>query len=95
MTTKRTPGPWTHVARKGGWDGINSEDGQEICSLNLNNPENAAFIVRAVNAYDEMLSALKLAYKIIRGENSEGLPAEVLSKSIIGVAIKAAEGGQS
>jgi hypothetical protein len=55
----RTPGPWHVAGRKGGWDGVTAEDGTDICALEYNNPANAAFIVRAVNAHDALVAALE------------------------------------
>lgn len=45
--TKYTPGPWKHIAVKGGWNGVGTEDGQEICKLSLSEPANADLIAVA------------------------------------------------
>jgi hypothetical protein len=59
--TAHTPTPWKHVARPGGWDGVDGADGTPICQLEYNVPGNATFIVRAVNSHETLVSALREA----------------------------------
>lgn len=61
-----TPTPWEIAHYEGGLlEGLNfirSADGEEICSINDASEKakaNAAYIVRAVNAHEEMLLVLK------------------------------------
>lgn len=53
--SKATPGPWKHTGRKGGWDGVSSVDGTDICHLEFNNPSNATLIAAA----PDLLAALR------------------------------------
>ena len=53
--------PWRCVSVKGGWGGIADADDALVCKLSLNEPNNADFIVRAVNAHDDLLIAAKEA----------------------------------
>ena len=57
--------PWRRVSVRGGWDGIADPDGTTVCRLVLNEPDNADFIVRAVNAHDDLLFAAKEAAIVI------------------------------
>lgn len=56
-----TPGPWT--TRKDGT--IESKDGETVASF-VDQPGDAAFIVRACNSHEAMLEALKAACQDIR-----------------------------
>lgn len=60
MANQHTPTPWTFspmgmiIART-----VTDDDGDNLVLGSMNNPENAAFIVRAVNCYEELLEALR------------------------------------
>ncbi len=54
---KHTPGPWRHAGRKGGWDGVTSADGTDICALEYNNPANARLIAAAPDLLEALLEA--------------------------------------
>ena len=53
MKTSHTPGPWSHVAVEGGWDGVKSGDGL-ICRLAYNNPANAQLIAASPDLLDAL-----------------------------------------
>jgi hypothetical protein len=60
-----TPTPWKHAGRRGGWDGVTSADGTDICHLEFNNPANAAFIARVANSHDDLVTALADTVRIL------------------------------
>lgn len=62
---KRTPGPWT-VSGTGYIFGNNTDTGRKIVIGTDIGIEDAAFIVKAVNAYDGMLEALKKASQALK-----------------------------
>lgn len=59
MTELHTPTPWHHTGKAT----LRGADGDYIATLENNGRRagNAAFIVRAVNAHDELVAALKEA----------------------------------
>lgn len=61
--SKHTPGPWVSVSAEGGWDGVAEAANRNstICTLSLNNPENA----RLLAAAPELLEALTAAVAAI------------------------------
>ncbi len=63
---KHTPGPWKALSIKGGWDGVEDDAGNEICSLSLNNPANAVLIAASpdlLEALENAVSTLKVYAK--------------------------------
>jgi hypothetical protein len=60
---KFTPGPWEHVAVKGGWDGVTSKCDGLICTLSYNNPANAHLIAAAPELYEALKGCLALLQK--------------------------------
>ena len=50
---KHTPGPWVSVSVEGGWDGVAEAANRNstICTLSLNNPDNARLIAAAPELY--------------------------------------------
>lgn len=75
-----TAGQWIHRSLEGGWDGVETRDGLEICSLNYNHPANAAFIatartampdrirenLRMLDALEKCCSVMQKAKKLLR-----------------------------
>lgn len=93
MSTEYTPGPWSHVAYEGGWDGVAQVDSRTlICKLVENNPANAHLIAAA----PELLAALKglLTHCGIADAAPEDKDGEDHAlESAARVAIRRAEGG--
>ncbi len=63
--SEHTELPWKHCSVTGGWDGIESNDGQLVAKLALNNPANAEYIVLACNSHKDLLDACKAQYEAI------------------------------
>lgn len=85
--SKHTPTPWGRA----GIELIGNEGREMIGTLHdtqagISVKENASFIVRAVNAHDELLHALRLAKALLEGQTEETeenvieLLSEVLAK---------------
>lgn len=53
---KATPGPWMPAVVDGGWDAVCEKDNREsvICSLKLNNSDNAHLIAAAPEMYEAL-----------------------------------------
>jgi hypothetical protein len=62
VDVKHTPGPWEIMLTAHGHTIVSREHGWSVASLPDYDPTheaNAAFIVKAVNAHDELVAALK------------------------------------
>lgn len=105
MSKTRTPGPWRVVERAGA--GINIEWGKEdreprpICHMRWTDglspkteqavAEDAAYIVRAVNAYDELVKAVRGLLNEIQACVLEGtLPQDAVDSNAGVIAARAA-----
>ena len=70
METKFTKGPWTPSTYEGGWDCVRDSNGNEICRLVENNPDNALVLAAAPELYEALERSTKLIDAFIqeRGE---------------------------
>lgn len=82
---KHTEGPWKWISIAGGWDGVGTEAGSEICKLVENNPANACLIAAA----PEMLTMLKT----LRA-HAKGSLAETTKREMDRIILKAEGGGR-
>jgi hypothetical protein len=70
MSANHTPGPWRVTTTASGKPLIESTDGSEVCKLFSDDSEGratAAYIVRSVNAHDELVAALEYALSLLEG----------------------------
>jgi hypothetical protein len=83
METKHTPTPWKAIRSSSFWDidPVNRKDGDphsigNVCSSDPDDSTglqeaNAAFIVKCVNAHDELVKALESALKNLRHHSGD------------------------
>lgn len=62
MTPQHTPTPWKLQGPKG--MSIVTEDGRWVAGLDSSSPEDRAYIVRAINAHDELIRNLKQSHNL-------------------------------
>lgn len=71
--SEHTPTPWCAVKYESGWALIGPTSDDKIARVEKTNGHaNAAFIVRAVNAHEELLAALKETLSELRWTSKNG-----------------------
>ena len=75
--SEHTELPWRYCATEGGWDGVESDDGQLIARLSLNNPANAHYIVLACNTFADIEEGIST---IVRKDHYYQLEAQAKSQ---------------
>jgi hypothetical protein len=102
--SKHTPTPWKIVAPRDGWISIHGPRGEEIIEVNasdgLDDPtyypdrDNAAFIVKACNEYDELVKAVRALVQVT-GTLSPTHSADALAAHVQGLAVLAKAEGRT
>jgi len=89
-----TPGPWVVTSTPGGWDGVKEKDfGAQICSLNLNNPNNAFLIAAAPDLYEALSDLLAALDAYVGWRNTAAHePRETAAENKARAALAKAEG---